>query len=112
MKQWNSRDNEMLYWKNRALDENDTEAYDMYMKVVEKNLNADRYFQQLAKKVMGNDDTLLQMHIVENWPCYNAALEKYESQYGFTEYSLKYARTLANMCSLYNGNDADIINAM
>ena len=85
----------------------------MYMKVVEKNLNADRYFQQLAKKVMGNDDTLLQMHIVEkNWPCYKAALEKYESQYGFTEYSLKYARTLANMCSLYNGNDADIINAM
>ena len=62
---------------------------------------------------MGNDNTLLQIHITEkNWPCYNAALEKYESTYGFNDYSLKYARTLANMCSLYNGDDADIINAM
>ena len=113
VKQWNSRDNEMLYWKNRALDVNDKEAYEMYMKIAERNLNVDRYFQQLVKKVMGNDNTLLQIHITEkNWPCYNAALEKYESTYGFNDYSLKYARTLANMCSLYNGDDADIINAM
>ena len=111
--QWNSRENELLYWKNRALDANDKEAYAKYLEVVEANLNADRYFTQLAKKVMGNEDTLLKTHIVEkNWPCYKAALDKYESTYGFTEYSLKYARTLANMCSLYNGNDADIINAM
>ena len=112
-KQWNSRDIQMLYWKNRALNENDKEAYDMYMKVVEKNLNADRYFQKLAKKVMGKDDTLLDIHIVEkNWPCYNAVLDKYQSMYEFTDYSLKYARTLANMCSLYNGKVEDILNAM
>lgn len=113
VEQWNSRENELLYWKNQALDANNKEAYAKYLEVVESNLNADRYFAQLAKKVMGSEDTLLKTHIVEkNWPCYEAALNKYETNYGFTEYSLKYARTLANMCSLYNGNDADIINAM
>lgn len=113
VEQWNSRENELLYWKNQALDANNKEAYAKYLEVVESNLNADRYFAQLAKKVMGSEDTLLKTHIVEkNWPCYEAALNKYETTYGFTEYSLKYARTLANMCSLYNGNDADIINAM
>ena len=112
-KQWNSRDIQMLYWKNRALNENDKEAYDMYMKVVERNLNADRYFQKLAKKVMGKDDTMLDTYISKkNWPCYNAVLDKYQSMYEFTDYSLQYARTLANICSLYKGKVEDILNAM
>lgn len=111
--QWNSRDNELLYWKNRALDVNDKEAYAKYMEVAERNLNVDRYFSELVKKVMNSDDLLLNVHIPEkNWPCYNAVLEKYQTTYGFNDYSLKYARTLANMCSLYNGNDADILKAM
>jgi singapore isolate B (sub-type 7) whole genome shotgun sequence assembly, scaffold_17 len=66
-----------------------------------------------VKKVMRNDDLMLDIHIADkNWNCYNTVLEKYESTYGFNDYSLKYARTLANMCSMYNGNDADILNAM
>ncbi len=110
---WDSRDNELLYWKNRALNENDSEAYEKYMAVAQRNLNVDRYFSKLVKKVMGSDDLLLNTYIEEkNWPCYNAVLAKYESTYGFNDYSLKYARTLANMCSLYNGEDADILKAM
>ena len=110
---WDSRDNELLYWKNRALNENDSEAYEKYMAVAQRNLNVDRYFSKLVKKVMGSDDLLLNTYFEEkNWPCYNAVLAKYESTYGFNDYSLKYARTLANMCSLYNGEDADILKAM
>lgn len=110
---WDSRDNELLFWKNQALNENDKEAYEKYMEISQRNLNIDRYFTKLVNKVMGSDDLLLNIHISEkNWPCYNAVLAKYESTYGFNDYSLKYARTLANMCSLYNGEDADILNAM
>lgn len=110
---WDSRDNELLFWKNQALNENDKEAYEKYMEISQRNLNIDRYFTKLVNKVMGSDDLLLNIHISEkNWSCYNAVLAKYESTYGFNDYSLKYARTLANMCSLYNGEDADILNAM
>ena len=110
---WNSRDNELLFWKYQALDTNNTEAFEKYMEITQRNLNVDRYFNNLVKKVMGNDDLMLDVHIADkNWNCYNAVLEKYESTYGFNDYSLKYARTLANMCSMYNGNDADILNAM
>ena len=113
VEQWDSRLNDLLFWKNRALDANDKEAYAKYMELAERNLNVDRYFKQLVKKVMKNDDTLLNLHFAEkNWPCYNAVLEKYQSTYGFNDYSLKYARTLANMCTLYKGDVQDIINAM
>ena len=111
--QWDLRESDLLFWKNRALDRNDREAYAKYMELTERNLNVDRYFKQLVKKVMKNDDTLLNLHFAEkNWPCYNAVLEKYQSTYGFNDYSLKYARTLANMCTLYKGDAQDIINAM
>ena len=113
VEQWDSRLNDLLFWKNRALDANDREAYAKYMEIAERNLNVDRYFKQLVKKVMKNDDTLLKLHFAEkNWPCYNAVLEKYQSTYGFNDYSMKYARTLANMCTLYKGDVQDIINAM
>ena len=113
VEQWDSRLNDLLFWKNRALDANDKEAYAKYMELAERNLNVDRYFKQLVKKVMKNDDTLLNLHFAEkNWPCYNAVLEKYQKTYGFNDYSLKYARTLANMCTLYKGDAQDIINAM
>ena len=113
VEQWDSRLNDLLFWKNRALDANDREAYAKYMEITERNLNVDRYFKQLVKKVMKNDDTLLKLHFAEkNWPCYNAVLEKYQSTYGFNDYSMKYARTLANMCTLYKGDVQDIINAM
>ena len=111
--QWDLRESDLLFWKNRALDRNDREAYAKYMELAERNLNVDRYFKQLVKKVMKNDDTLLNLHFAEkNWPCYNAVLEKYQKTYGFNDYSLKYARTLANMCTLYKGDVQDIINAM
>ena len=111
--QWDLRESDLLFWKNRALDRNDREAYAKYMELTERNLNVDRYFKQLVKKVMKNDDTLLNLHFAEkNWPCYNAVLEKYQNTYGFNDYSLKYARTLANMCTLYKGDAQDIINAM
>ena len=113
VEQWDSRLNDLLFWKNRALDANDREAYAKYMEIAERNLNVDRYFKQLVRKVMKNDDTLLKLHFAEkNWPCYNAVLEKYQSTYGFNDYSMKYARTLANMCTLYKGDVQDIINAM
>ena len=113
VEQWDSRLNDLLFWKNRALDANDREAYAKYMEIAERNLNVDRYFKQLVKKVMKNDDTMLKLHFAEkNWPCYNAVLEKYQSTYGFNDYSMKYARTLANMCTLYKGDVQDIINAM
>ena len=102
-----------LFWKYQALDTNNKEAFEKYMEITQRNLNVDRYFNNLVKKVMGNDDLMLDVHIADkNWNCYNAVLEKYESTYGFNDYSLKYALTLANMCSMYNGNDADILNAM
>ncbi|CBK22108.2 uncharacterized protein [Blastocystis hominis] len=113
VEQWDSRLNDLLFWKNRALDANDREAYAKYMEIAERNLNVDRYFKQLVRKVMKNDDTMLKLHFAEkNWPCYNAVLEKYQSTYGFNDYSMKYARTLANMCTLYKGDVQDIINAM
>ena len=113
VEQWDSRLNDLLFWKNRALDANDREAYAKYMEIAERNLNVDRYFKQLVRKVMKNDDTLLNLYFAEkNWPCYNAVLEKYQSTYGFNDYSMKYARTLANMCTLYKGDVQDIINAM
>lgn len=113
VEQWDSRENDLLYWKNRALNVNDKEAYQKYMEIAERNLNVDRYFKQLVKKVMKKDDTLLKLHFAEkNWPCYHAVLDKYQSTYGFNEYSLKYARTLANMCTLYKGDAQDIVNAM
>ena len=113
VEQWDSRLNDLLFWKNRALDANDKEAYAKYMELAERNLNVDRYFKQLVKKVMKNEDTLLNLHFAEkNWPCYNAVLEKYQKTYGFNDYSLKYARTLANMCTLYKGDVQDIVDAM
>lgn len=110
---WESRENDLLFWKNQAVLSNDKAAYEKYMEISARNLNVDRYFTNLVKKVMGSDDLLLGMTIEDkNWPCYNAVLAKYESTYGFNDYSLKYARTLANMCSMYNGADEDILRAM
>ena len=111
--QWDSRENELLFWKNRALNANDKEAYQKYLELTERNLNVDRYFRQLVQKVMKKDDLLLDQYFEEkNWPCYQAVLDKYQSTYGFNEYSMKYGRTLANMCTLYKGDKQDILNAM
>ena len=111
--QWDSRESELLFWKNRALNANDKEAYQKYLELMERNLNVDRYFKQLVQKIMKKEDLLLNQYFEEkNWPCYQALLDKYQSTYGFNEYSIKYGRTLANMCTLYQGDVQDILNAM
>ena len=96
-KQWNSRDNALNFYEYQMKLGN-SNAQKEYEQELASRKEADEYFSKLVGKFGLN--LLLDEEIKSiNWQCYSPALHKYHETHKFTDYSLKYAHTLAVLCN-------------
>ncbi|KAK8811372.1 hypothetical protein WA158_003106 [Blastocystis sp. Blastoise] len=111
-RQWESRDNNLKFWKHLA-QKGDHEAQQEYVKELESRKQADEYFGKLTSKLNTKIDLLMSYPINHiNWKCYGPLVDKYQTTYGFNDYSLKYAHALAALCNTINGDGHEILNLM
>ena len=97
-KQWDSRDNELLYYRYMAENTNGYEQKKWEAAVKEelfKREQIDRYFASLTKEPRFYQST----SEVKNFNCYKKAVNQFIDTMGMSDYAFMYFNVLANICN-------------